>query len=854
VDGKLDDEAWILAEPVTVFTQFAPLQGEPSTERTEVRIVYDGEAIYIGATLRDSDPNGVRTQLGRRDAFTRADRFGVMFDSYHDHRTAFGFFVNPSGVKGDEIIGNDGGSGDDTWDPVWDVATSRDSAGWAVEMRIPFSQLRYPPAPSHVWGINLYRYIQRKAEEAAFAWRPATERGHSSFFGHLYGLEGLPQPRRLEILPYATARQERIEPVVAPGAPPDPFNDGSVERAGLGVDFKYGLTSNLTLDVTINPDFGQVEADPAVVNLSAFESFFEERRPFFIEGADIFRTGGTQYFYSRRVGRAPQGYSIYRGPDSYSDAPDNATILGAAKLSGRTAGGWSIGLLEAVTAREYATVDSAGVRFRDEVEPLTNYAVLRAKRDYNGGTRTLGFILTSVVRDLGEPRLRFLRSTAWAGGMDFSSRFARNRYSVSGSFGFSNVRGDTLAIQLAQLSSARYYQRPDADYLEYRPYRHQLNGWRTALSGGKVSGDWVFNVSMDATSPGFEVNDAGFQTSADNIGLFSNVGRRWTRPGKVFRFANLFARGGGNWNFGGDRTSTFAGVNWFGQFLNYYSINGNINRSFRALSDNLTRGGPLGVQPAQWNSFVGFSTDFRKPWQVFIGSFYARNELGGYGHGVFADFSVRPTSTLSLSIGPDLNNSRGIMQYVTSTADPTAVATYGRRYIFAELRQKSADVSLRLNVTFSPTLSLQLYTQAFDATGDYQRFKELAAPRTTDFVVYGVTPGSNLTPHCFDDSGEVACGPDAPPPAYYDADPDGASGPRPSTAIGNPDFSFRSLRGNLVLRWEYRPGSTLFAVWTTSCGAFSPNPRFSLPGDFGSLCRGADENVFAVKANYWMSL
>jgi hypothetical protein len=853
VDGRLDDAAWDLVEPVTEFTQFNPRPGEPASERTEVRIVYDHEAIYVGARLLDGDPAGVRSQLSRRDDFSNSDAFGVAFDSYHDHRTSFSFNVNPSGVKSDAIIGNDGNSFDEGWDPVWDVATSRDSLGWSVEMRIPFSQLRYPPRASHVWGLNLSRFIQRKAEDAAFAWRPVTERGHASFFGHLFGLEGLPQPRRLELLPYATARQERIEPVVAPGAPPDPFNDGSVGHAALGLDVKYGLTSNLTLDATINPDFGQVEADPAVVNLSAFESFFDERRPFFIEGADIFRSGGQQYFYSRRIGRQPQGFTPYRGPGAYTETPDNATIVGAAKLSGRTGGGWSIGLLEAVTAREFATVDSAGTRFRDEVEPLTNYAVLRAKRDYRGGASTLGFIFTSVLRDLDEPRLSFLRRAAWAGGLDFSSRFMRNRYSISGSFGFSNIRGDTLAIQRAQRSSARYNQRPDADYVDYRPYRHQLSGWTGSLSGGKVSGDWLFNLSANATSPGFEVNDLGFQTSADDAQVNGNIRRVWTRPGKVFRFANLSVNGSSTWNFGGVRTGSRLGMNWFAQFLNYYSFNGNLNRNFSALSDNLTRGGPLGYSPSQWNGFLGFSTDFRKPWQVFIGAFYSRNELGGYGTGPFVDLSVRPTTTLSLSVGPEFNTSRSIMQFVRSDSDLTAVPTFGRRYVFADLRQQTVNLNVRMNVTFSPTLSLQLFTQAFDATADYLTFKELVAPRRRDFIVYGSTPGSSLVPHCFDDSVEVPCGAGAPPPSYYEVDPDGPAGPRPPTTVRNDDFSFRSLRGNLVLRWEYRPGSTLFAVWTTSCSASSRSPRLDFPGDFGHLCRGSGENVFALKANYWLS-
>ncbi|MEK6769055.1 MAG: DUF5916 domain-containing protein, partial [Gemmatimonadota bacterium] len=488
IDGRFDDPAWAQAEPITAFTQVVPHEGDPATERTEVRIVYDDDAIYVAARMFDSDPHGVRTQLARRDAFTEADQFRVAFDSYHDHNTSFGFSVNPSGVKLDVQIGQDGFSYDQGWDPVWDVATTRDSLGWTAEMRIPLSQLRFPQAETQVWGINLFRSIQRKAEDVVFAWSPRTDRGYASFFGHLFGLSQLPQPRRLEVLPYITAREERIDP----GTTGNPFNDGSREIASAGLDLKYGLTSNLTLDATINPDFGQVEADPAFVNLSAFEQFFGERRPFFIEGADIFRFGGQQYFYSRRIGRSPQGFADSRG--GYVDQPQNATILGAAKLSGRTGGGWSIGLLEAATAREFATVDSAGTRFQDEVEPFTNYLVARGKRDFHGGSTQIGFIATAVNRSIDDSRLDFLRTSAHAGGFDFGHRFSHNRYNFTGSVGFSRIAGDTLAIQLAQRSSARYYQRPDADYVEYDPTRTSLSGWTASLRLGKEAGRYQFGI------------------------------------------------------------------------------------------------------------------------------------------------------------------------------------------------------------------------------------------------------------------------------------------------------------------------------------------------------------------------
>ncbi|HXV85167.1 MAG TPA: DUF5916 domain-containing protein, partial [Gemmatimonadales bacterium] len=502
LDGRLDEAAWTRAHPISEFTQTAPREGETATERTEVRLVYDDDAMYVGARMFDSDPAGVRSQLARRDAYTEADQFQVAFDSYHDHVTGFVFGVNPSGVKTDQLIGQDGYSWDEGWDPVWGAAARQDSLGWTAEIRIPFSQLRFSSAERQTWGVNLFRRIQRKAEEVRFAWSPPSDRGYASFFAHLHGLEGLPQPRRLELLPYVTGREERI----APPTPGNPFNDGSRELGTAGLDLKYGLTSSLTLDGTFNPDFGQVEADPAFVNLSAFEQFFQERRPFFVEGADIFRFGGQQFFYSRRIGRSPQAFADARG--GFVHQPENATILGAAKLSGRAGGGWSLGLLEAVTAAEHAAVDSAGVRFRDPVEPLTNYLVARGKRDLRGGSDQVGFMVTAVNRRLDDARLDFLRNAAYAGGIDFGHRFGKNAYNLSGSFAFSRIGGDTLAIQRAQRSSARYYQRPDADYVDYLASRTFLTGWAASLSLGKEAGAYQFGVFGNARSPGFEINDA----------------------------------------------------------------------------------------------------------------------------------------------------------------------------------------------------------------------------------------------------------------------------------------------------------------------------------------------------------
>lgn len=817
IDGRLDDAAWARAEPTTGFRQQSPRDGDSATERTEVRILYDDEAVYVGARMFDPQPAAIVARLGRRDAGTQSDQFEVDFDSYHDHRTSFQFYVNPLGVKQDRVASNDFSGGDDAWDPVWDAAARRDSLGWTAEIRIPLSQLRFPNAPTQVWGVNFYRYVQRTAESDVWAYSSQTDQGYASFFGHILGITDLPQPRRLEVLPYVAGVEDRTDP----GAPGNPFNDGSRASGRVGVDLKYGLTSNLTLNATVNPDFGQVEADPAEVNLTAYETFFSERRPFFVEGADIFsgispgmiQVNGPRFLYSRRIGRTPQGAAQDRGPDAFTDMPNGTTILGAAKLTGRTAGGWSVGALEAVTAREHATVDSGGVRFRDEVEPLTNYAAVRAKRESAGGATTFGLTGTAVNRRLDDARLGFLRSAAYAGGVDIGHRFDHNRYSVFAALGASYVRGDTLAIQAAQRSSARYYQRPDAGYVSYDPARRSLAGWNAALGFSKDEGSTNYAVGATATSPGFEINDLGYQTRADRIALNLWAGHRWTRPGQVFRAASVTTNANVGWNFGGDRTSTYAGASGYGSLLNYWSLNLGFSGSFRVVNDGLLRGGPAGLAPASWSVYGQVGSDYRKPVQAYVFYEFTGTEHGGWSHYLSPSLSLRPSPTVSISVGPSYSVSLATQQYVTSLADPTATATFGQRYLFAEVLQHSLDLTTRLNVTVTTNLSLQLWTQPFVATGDYRNVRSLVAPRSFDFVAYG-----------------------------------------DSASLGELDFGYRSLRGNAVLRWEYRPGSTLFLVWTTSCSASAPHPAFDAVGDLGRLCQGRSANVFAVKLNYWMSL
>ncbi|OLD60154.1 MAG: hypothetical protein AUF60_02305 [Gemmatimonadetes bacterium 13_1_20CM_69_28] len=856
LDGRLDDPAWTLATPVGGLMQRDPQEGAPATERVDVRILYDAEALYIGARLFDSSPQAIIRRLGRRDATTHSDEFRVLLDSYHDRRTAFEFIVNAAGVKRDVLLGDDGGYSDDSWDAVWEAATTVDSLGWTVEMRIPLSQLRFSGASAQVWGVRFERWIQRKNELDMLPLVRKTESGVASRFADLQGLEDLPAPKRVEVLPYVVGRGHYD----TPDSPSDPFDRGSAYRGGVGADLKYGVTSNLTLDATVNPDFGQVDLDPAFVNLTAFEVKLEEKRPFFVEGGNIFGFAGNgsglaklsdrpQYFYSRRIGQPPQGSVTADG--QFSDVPTNSTILGAAKLSGKRASGWSIGILDALTAREWATVadTTTNLRHRDEVEPVTNYFVGRLKRDLRHGNTTLGLVATAVNRDLDTPALDMLGKAAYTGGVDLFHRWGHHTYTLAASLGGSYLRGDTLALQQAQHSSSRYYQRPDARRFSYDPHRTSLAGVTGDVFLNRVGGPWNWSVAGEFVSPGFEVNDLGFQERVDRISAEVKGRRRWSRPGKVFLHAVTELSLDRSWNYDGDAIQRKLGLYAFGQFRNFWIGEVTARYSGAAIDDRLTRGGPLARTPPSWYLSADGYTDDRKKVSAYAFAAVTRDTAGGWSLDLLPKLTLRPSSAVSLSLAPGYFTGRFAAQYVTQVSDPTATGTLGARYVFAELIEHQVSATLHVNATFSPTLSFQLYAQPFTFTGAYRGFKELQARKTFAFNTYGRDNGSTVTP-----GDPAVCG-GAGPAQCSGVDPDGP-GPAPEFALYNPDFRTRSLSVKAVWRWEYRPGSTIFFAWTHSRSGYFPyDATFDVARDLGrELLHDRPTNVLLVKFNYWLSL
>jgi hypothetical protein len=841
IDGRLDDAAWNAAEPIAQFTQLDPHEGMPASESTSVRVAIGEDALYVGARLFDREPHAVKARLARRDDPVESDVFEVLIDSYHDHLTGWRFRVNPAGAIYDAAIGADG-SENASWNPVWQAAARVDSAGWTSEIRIPLSQLRYADLPEQIWGIQFVRSIFRKGETDYFSFTPKKEQGGVSRFGHLTGLGRLPAPRRLEILPYTLARNERLQ---FPAG--DPFRSHSDYFGAAGADIKYGVTSNVTLDATVNPDFGQVEVDPAEVNLTAFETFFPEQRPFFVEGADLFTFGRSraqnQYgfvrlFHSRRIGRAPQ--LVLAGP-AYGDvdAPMQTTIAGALKLTGKTRGGWSIGALDALTTKEEARyVDGDGVSQETAVEPLTHYFAGRLKRDLRAGNTVVGGLVTVVNRRLDDPLLAsLLRRDAYVGGLDLNHAWGRRHWAFDASVAASDVRGTPSAIAVAQRSSARYLQRPDhGDYFTYDPMRTSLRGTSAEASVARIAGlHWTGSVAYSMKSPGFEVNDLGFITRADYRATSEILLYQENKPGRVLRNYVVFPYANQAWNFGGDMIFNSCAADFNGQFANYWSFDVNSGLNLPVYDDRLTRGGPQARLPRSqsWSAYL--ATDSRKSGSLSWSVSQARNEFGGYGNGYGFTASLRASPTLRLAFEPEYSRTHALAQYVFAFPDAAALNTFGRRYVFATLDQRTLSLVTRVDWTFTPRLSMQLYVQPLVVSGAYSHFKEFTTPRVFAFAEYGKDRGSIAR----DSTGT------------YVVDPgDGGD----VFQIGDPDFTFGSLLGNAVVRWEYRPGSTIYLVWQQRRTDEEPFGDLDFHRDFTGLFHRRPENIFVLKATYWVGL
>lgn len=835
IDGLLDDDIWKRAEPVTDFTQREPNPGNPSAFGTIARVAYDEDAVYIALRMLDTNPAEIVSRLTRRDDVSSAsDRVGVYFDSYLDRRTAFEFLTTPRGAQADAQLSEDTRE-DFTWDAVWEVETRVDSLGWTAEFRIPLSQLRYSgsrAATSLIWGLQFMREHGRTGEVSFWApILPNTGR-IVSMFGELHGDRVVVAPHRLEVLPYTLAKVTR-----EPGSAANPFYSRNATGTSAGADLKYGISSNLTLTATINPDFGQVEADPSVVNLGSFETFYTEKRPFFTEGSEIFRwtlAPEGSLFYSRRIGRAPQRTpSVVSG--GFADSPPSARILAAAKLSGKTANGWGVGVLHAVTEEATAEIaDANGVITSEPVEPMTNYSVLRLTRDFRNGRSGVGFIGTSTIRNLSDTRLEFLRDNAFTSGVNWFHRFGNNQYQSTGWLVGSALHGRVGAINAVKRNSVHRFQRPDAYHIDFDTTATSMFGWAGESTTRRIAGSRVWAAGIGVRSPGFDANDIGFQSFADLIYTRANFGYRHFQPGRFLRSWIFDSNWIPGWSFGGELLRNTLDATVAGTAKNLSTGSLFVQTWLPVTTPWDLRGGPGLKLPMYTDWSLALATNSRQRISYDLtnnGTWY--RDGAGYYFSLAPRVTFRPSGATTFSVAPRVVWNRNQAQYIR-----TASAAGAPHYIMGDLHQTTGALVGRASVAISPTLAFDLYAQPFVSGGTYRSIKEVTAPGASSYDARYTTFGSNRI-H-FD-----------PATNRYSIDlqPDGVT----DFSIPSPNFNVRQLRSNAVMRWEYRPGSTLYLVWTQARDDDRLNNGVSLDRDFDRLFSVPAKNILLLKVSYWLT-
>jgi hypothetical protein len=822
-DGDLTEAVW-QRPGFKGLLQDEPDQFRAPSQQSEVWFAYDDEAIYFAAKYSDTCPDSIMARLVRRDFIwgDPSDGCVLYLDPYHDHRNGYFFYVSAAGTLADGIIENDVKQPNDlTWDAVWEGVSHLDPDGWTIEMKIPFSQLRFQEASSQVWGVDVERFISRRSETDMIAFTPRNESGFTSRFPNLVGLENITPPARIEVLPYVTGRTERIGTDVH-----DPFNRMERYVPSAGIDLKAGLGSSLSLNGTINPDFCQVELDPASVNLTDVETIYEEKRPFFTEGVGIFRFGqggandsytfnwtDPNIFYSRRIGRSPQRPISGNDPsiNYYVDVPGSTRILGAGKISGALGDDWKVGMVHALTKREHADINDNGRRSELEIEPMTYYGVARAQRDFNTGEQGIGVLTTYTGRIYDDNALReYLNSDALVFAADGWTFLDKERtYVFTGWAATSRVSGNADRMIALQRSSGHYFQRPDASYLGVDSSMTSLSGYAGRFIVNKNRGRWVFNTTVGFISPKFEINDLGSCAFSDLINAHVFTGYRWNTPTEYYLNTGISAAAYVNYDFGGNKIGQ--GL-WSQAFINLPSFyGGSVSLTYNPETYNarLTRGGPLTLNPASGQISANFYTDFRDWWVVTL---YGLVKTGDalVTRTINASLELKASTTLTLSIAPSFTKEINYAQYYTVVTDPLAVETFGKRYLFARLDRNTLSTDFRADWIMTPKLSFQVYIQPYITTGKYTDYKSLARPKSFQF-----------TPYAFSE---------------------------------NRDFNYIAFQGNAVLRWEYLPGSTLYLVWTQSRADDQYLGDFQFGDSMDRMFQTKPDNIIMLKLSYWFGM
>jgi hypothetical protein len=852
VDGKLDEPVWRELPAVADFIQKDPIEGAAPTDRLEIRIAYDDEALYVATRVVSKDPAKIQAPMSRRDNIHQAEHLVISLDTYRDRRTAYSFAIAASGVRGDWYHPSDNEFDIDlSYDPVWQASAQRDEQGWTGEMRIPFSQLRFNAAEEQTWGINFDLWSPSRNEDVFWIPVPKKESGWSSWMGTLTGIRGIRPTHRVELMPYVASNST----VSDSRNLRNPFDDGRNLESRVGGDLKMGVGPNLTLEATFNPDFGQVEADPAEVNLSAFETFFSEKRPFFIEGSQILQAGGANYFYSRRIGARPRGSA----DGDFVDYPSASKIWTAAKLTGQLANRTSIGVLGAVTGRENARIfdTTANAYSNAVVAPTTMFGVARASRQFGRNQSTVGAILTAVDRDIapGSPFAQIMNDRAFSGGTDFNLRFKGNTYRLGGHAGFSHVTGDSTQIINIQRSSAHYFQRPDAEAYRVDSSRTSLSGFTAGLNFSKNAGKhWLYSASAETDSPGFELNDIGRLSTADSRIVGGDVTYRETTPRAFYRSYSTNVSSFQERNY--DNDVQFSFVRWDGSvtFKNFWNLALTAWHDFEGQDARATRGGPSMGTPWFRVGIVSLSnaSSAKTRWQGRV--YYGKDEFGAVVNRLSGLLSFKPGPQWNVSFSPNFLRAQTNRQWVQTERGSGRPQTYNNRYVFAFIDQSVFTNVIRLNYAVTPDLTMELYGEPFAASGRFSRFGELAAPRAMHQRLYG-TDGTTIVQN--------------PDSTYTVTDNQVLNGGAPTQfTIPFQDFNVRSWRSNMVLRWEYRPGSTLYVVWQQNRSAEVANgdlvsfggladPFRRRVGRFGfgdPTVNHQMTNFFAIKLNYWLSM
>lgn len=837
IDGSADEPVWQAGSWSGDFIQHEPVQGILPSQKTEFCILYDNSNLYITIKAYDTSPDSIVRRLTRRDQLD-GDFVGIIMDSYHDLRTGFGFFVSVAGVKQEILYSELGTVEDNTWDPIWFVKTAGKSWGWSAEMRIPLTQLRFDPKSAGVWGLNVVRVVYRKSEMSIWQATPRDASGFIHYMGEMDSPDNLRAKKQLDFTPYFTGGYENFQKEEG-----NPFATGERWNYNMGLDGKIGITNDMTLDFTINPDFGQVEADPSEVNLTAFETFFQEKRPFFIEGKNITSfgigigngdIGNDNLFYSRRIGRQPQRELDLRD-NEFTRFPGNTSILGAAKITGKTRNGWSVGIIESLTQKEIAKVDYQGERRNEVVEPLSNYFVGRIQKDFNQGNTIIGGIYTNTLRDLDNQTRDEFHRIAHTAGIDFTQYFRNKNWTISVKGTFSDVEGSRKAIVKTQESPVHYFQRPDASYLHYDINRTSLSGNGGILNAGKIGGKWNFLLIGLWKSPGLELNDAGYLRSADQLMSILWGAYHINQPFGVFRQMHFNSDYFTMLDYGFNFATSGYEFSMQTQFINFWELNINSNINTNGRNNTMLRGGPALKIPGQASFNYFLSTNPRKKISIEINGrlsqgFSKSNSAENYG----LEINYKPSRTLNLEVEPEYMIYKNELQYIDETEQP------GTRYLFGKLKQELFRMSVRINYSITPDFSIQYWGQPFAAAGNFNRFKMITDPSATSFNRRFLVYDPRQLQYRSDEDEFMV-----------DENLDGKG----DYAFENPNFNSDFFLSNLVVRWEFIPGSTIYLVWSQKREYSSTKGKFSFRNDLIQLFQSEKPyNIFLLKFSYRIGL